>query len=929
MNYERGSEWRRWDLHIHTPGTNKNDNFNGKNEHEKWLNYYTAIDNYVGDGKDPLKAISVMGITDYLSIANYKKVIKDNKLPNCIKLVIPNVEMRITPISSKSAVNIHFLFDPNIEEELEARFFARLNIRTDNTNYSAVKKDLIRLGKTININYDDVKAYKEGVNQFVPNLDCLQTIFDEDKDLRAKTIIAISNNTADGVSGVVANKSYLGKDQSSQLDTVRKNVYKFADFVFSSQPSDISYFLGLGVDDENKVKNKCGSLMPCIHGSDAHELKKVFEPDENKYCWIKANPTFNGLKQVLYEPKDRVCISSIIPESKPDYHVIKAVKFKNDEFSEEPIVFNDKLTCIIGGKSTGKSLLLQNLASAIDEKQVVEKINITKLGSKRVSDIKVYWADGECGVETTDKIHKIVYIPQSYLNRLSESNEETTEIDKIIKDIVLSSDKARKSYKEMEEKLSIFKPKIDKKIYDLIQVNKFIEEKINEEKELGSFDGIEKEIKKLQIQKINLSKKFSLSSDEIDKYDVALDNISKIENGLNLIENDIIELEKTITLVSPIDITDCYSNKTEEKINEAIKNAILIANASWTSSRSKILNLLKEEKREKTKTLEEYKSIRDRIGKLISGNESIVNLTKAIEKEKGKLIKYKKVEIEKKQKEKEKTAVINYVASVFDEFDSIHNKYANDINDNLKLESEGLEFTVRTPFRSEAFLNMMQTLFDKRTLKAKKEILDIEDFDIQYFSKENLRELILASINGELPIVKNQTLEYVLRSIINDWYNTTYNVKMDNDTIEEMSPGKKALVLLKLLIDMADSKCPILIDQPEDDLDNRSIYEDLIPFIKLKKIQRQIIIVTHNANVVLGGDAEEIIIANQNGNNSNNNEFRFEYRAGAIEEDLPIYDKQGKIKAGILYQQGIQQHICDILEGGEKAFDLRKHKYQI
>jgi hypothetical protein len=49
-------------------------------------------------------------------------------------------------------------------------------------------------------------------------------------------------------------------------------------------------------------------------------------------------------------------------------------------------------------------------------------------------------------------------------------------------------------------------------------------------------------------------------------------------------------------------------------------------------------------------------------------------------------------------------------------------------------------------------------------------------------------------------------------------------VKMGNDSIDVMSPGKKALVLLQLLIDLADSECPILIDQPEDDLDNRSIF---------------------------------------------------------------------------------------------------------
>ena len=79
----------------------------------------------------------------------------------------------------------------------------------------------------------------------------------------------------------------------------------------------------------------------------------------------------------------------------------------------------------------------------------------------------------------------------------------------------------------------------------------------------------------------------------------------------------------------------------------------------------------------------------------------------------------------------------------------------------------------------------------------------------------------------------------------------------------------------------------------------------------------------------MGGDAEEIIVANQEGVNTPNKEFRFEYRSGAIENDLPICDLKGDVEPGILNRRGIQQHICDILEGGEKAFDLRKNKYRI
>ena len=82
LEYLRGSEWRRWDLHIHTPETNKNDQFVGSNPDEKWDKYYEDIKSYIGDGSDINKSIAVIGITDYLSIENYKKYCR---IKNCLK----------------------------------------------------------------------------------------------------------------------------------------------------------------------------------------------------------------------------------------------------------------------------------------------------------------------------------------------------------------------------------------------------------------------------------------------------------------------------------------------------------------------------------------------------------------------------------------------------------------------------------------------------------------------------------------------------------------------------------------------------------------------------------------------------------------------------------------------------------------------------
>ena len=96
--------------------------------------------------------------------------------------------------------------------------------------------------------------------------------------------------------------------------------------------------------------------------------------------------------------------------------------------------------------------------------------------------------------------------------------------------------------------------------------------------------------------------------------------------------------------------------------------------------------------------------------------------------------------------------------------------------------------------------------------------------------------------------------------------------------------------------------------------------------MKDKKHERQIIVVTHNANVVVGADAEEVIIANQNGKETENHSKRFEYRCGAIENVSPVFE-DGRVKKGVLYQKGIKEQICDILEGGKDAFEKRASKY--
>ena len=103
---------------------------------------------------------------------------------------------------------------------------------------------------------------------------------------------------------------------------------------------------------------------------------------------------------------------------------------------------------------------------------------------------------------------------------------------------------------------------------------------------------------------------------------------------------------------------------------------------------------------------------------------------------------------------------------------------------------------------------------------------------------------------------------------------------------------------------MSKNNIPIIIDQPEDNLDNQSVYSKLVPCICEAKKKRQVIIVTHNPNIAIACDAEQIVYCHMD-----KTTHEIKYKSGAIEESE------------------IRKCVVDVLEGTYPAFDLRKKKY--
>jgi hypothetical protein len=113
--------------------------------------------------------------------------------------------------------------------------------------------------------------------------------------------------------------------------------------------------------------------------------------------------------------------------------------------------------------------------------------------------------------------------------------------------------------------------------------------------------------------------------------------------------------------------------------------------------------------------------------------------------------------------------------------------------------------------------------------------------------------------------------------------------RLDDDRIggferSSMTPGKQALFALTLTLSESDEAWPLLIDQPEDDLDSRAIYETIVPYLKRRKRERQILMVTHNANLAVGADSEQVVVTNRHGTDRQNRDGQtFAYLAGSLE----------------------------------------------
>ncbi len=923
--------------------------------------------------------ISVIGVTDYMTIDGYEKLFAEknaNGRLSTVDLMIPNIEFRMMPQTADGkALNLHLLVDPSDSDHINKikRALRNLKFDYDGEKYGCCKKELIEFGKKAQDStiMDDDNAYKFGIEQFKPDRTVIKDWLDKEKWLRTNSLIGIANGK-DGISGLPLDG----------FGATRDEILKWCDFVFSGNPSDRKHYLGLKTSTPPKeIVRQYRSLKPCIHGSDAHTVATLFKPDEDRFCWIKSDPTFHGLRQILWEPEDRVHIGTLPPQPSDHSQQIRRLSLSNSSgwFAIDSIELNSGLVAVIGEKGAGKTAVadLSSFASGYPIDRKSQSSFITK-GARHLSGTKIEleWGSGDRteGILTDSPLSstrpRVRYLSQDFVERLCSSDHEGAELQKAIEDVVFAKldeiqkegyssfselRKAREAASNIQKEalrgeLATLHKEVDRlqeaidqkgsKIKNKAEVEKQVEElkkqlpdatQSVDQKILEELEKQQIVLKEIEDKIANRSRWRRTIEGAIESYGAIKKNtdqeVAKV--GEQLLDADV--AESTVQKLGPtwaLDV-DKLLQKEVEKLDAEI---VALKGAEGTppippsvigvqAEIARLKELVAKDEVSRKRLFDLQKQIAERIVNVERLAKEILNLDEKVTK------------TLEKQKAKQVDLYLDVFKALSADEAGLKELYSP-MQDAIDQLGEEMQFSVSVGYQIDAksWLDRLARFFDRRRVggeNKREEIEIIVETKLAPAWKSGDLEKIKSAFEEFLGAVDIRTFPEKLgtsklsRVELSDWIfsvdhiELSYKIHYSGTELEYLSPGTRgiALLVLYLLMDEDDTR-PLLIDQPEGNLDNSSVYKQLVPYIRKAKKRRQIILITHNPNLVVATDAEQIIIATAE-------------RPSTQAYPCLRYDSGGLEHSVFGTDLGVREAVCLLLEGGEEAFRARENRYSL
>lgn len=1014
MNDLRGSIWHKWDLHVHTPASIVH-KYSGENP---WERFITELEQLPDEFK-------VIGINDYIFLEGYKRILnekKNGRLQN-IDLFLPVIELRLDKFGGSpqhlSRVNCHILFSNEISPEvIEQQFINALSskyvltpqyeyLRTEK-NWSAIptKESLTELGKLIieSVPADEQSKFNspliEGFNNLCISFDNVYEVLQ-------------SHYFKDKVITAVGKTEWADIKWNDHSIAEKKTIINKADLVFMSANTQEELKHAREHLTESKVNNR---LLDC---SDAHMFSDGSYKDRIGKCltWIKADTTFEGLKQLKNEYQERVFLGNI-PESitqvqnNPTKYIRKLRIEKkvgstiSEKWFENEINFNTGLIAVIGNKGKGKSALTDIVGLMCNTRQYHDFTFLSKDNFKHPRENKakhfqstLFWESGQHntkGLEETVDITKpelAKYIPQNFLEKLCTQigNVDESDFDNELKKVIFShvDEYKRLGQSDLESLITYRTLEANSRISILKEELHHLNEQIisNEEKNLPEYQ--------IRIENLILQKQ-----QELEAHDkLKPQQVSKPENDPTK-QKELSEIteqvENALKDISTIDtqISQALSTRSDQSVFKSLGEKFL----ARVENLERVLLTFKEESVEELKQMGiEFESIvkitinkSPILEKIRQYSEAIDLLDKSLDDAIPESLSDQKKKVETRLKD---------LKIKLDEPNRKYQEYCSALKgweehrttiEGTDLSSGSLKYYQKIVEGLSLLPDLIQALYTQRLAKSK-EIHEIYrnlaniyrdlynpinsfietspiqkekfnlNFDVSIIDKgfeQNLFDFISHGVNGSYCGIEEghkklilllqrqnfnteegierflieifESLRFDKRSIEStpvkisdqvrkgkslidlydmifglDYLKPRYLLRMGDKELNQLSPGERGALLLVFYLFVDKDDTPLIIDQPEENLDNQTVYELLVPFIKYAKKRRQIIIVTHNPNLAVVCDAEQIIYANLDKKNN----FQMEYLSGAIEN--PVINKA----------------IVDVLEGTMPAFAKRDSKY--
>lgn len=613
-------------------------------------------------------------------------------------------------------------------------------------------------------------------------------------------------------------------DEEKTKEELDKYIDQMICFWETSNISNIQRAIDFLIDFDRDKK------VSIISFSDSNNSQKLIDYLNNPKQYFSALPSFEGVRMVGSDCRRIKFEKELFDENSKGLYIGKIIQGKNE------IILSPKMNTVIGGRGSGKSLLIDGISLAL-KRTLNDILSIERIDYLKKLKYEVYDMQGN---NLYKHNFQIEYFNQGFIMNLFDNNE------KLIENIYFENEFNKLDNYDVEQTrsniISEYKYKkyrketLKENISSILATNIIINESKNELQ-------LDKNEETILIEYADIEKLKNCVFDSDIVPEVLKKNDIIQTKGKEYIQTILCEIKKYNDKAIYDNIYSKISSKYYDNLNNKNKQR---------NNKTQLLeNLKKKIKNEATDYLNRVSLI----------NQLLIMAQKCYSKE-------SQVEVKGYNNNyfifKKKLKVQNILIYLYDVF-------------NLYFDSSKCKQRIK---------------IDKTDIKNL--------FKLIYGFCFYPEDLIMESKSLNTLMTELRTLKGLKIEIINDVFYKEDEKELIN--IRTLSPGTKANILMEYIV-FKDTKIPLLIDQPEDNIDNKTIYNILTDWFVTLKNKRQVIVATHDANIVINGDSENVIICEQ----TKDNNFVYEY--GALEND------------------GVLKNISTILDGGNDAIKRRLLKY--